>query len=55
MASERRIPMEECEHNWEESVSSQWSNDVVCEVYCDKCHTYGEKTYATGKIYWPCT
>jgi hypothetical protein len=51
----RVIPNQECEHEWEESVSSQFSNEYAVEVYCAKCSTYGEKTYATGEVYWPCT
>lgn len=55
MSDKRHIPNEECEHVWEESVSSQFSNEYAVEVYCNKCHTYGEKTYATGEVFWPCT
>lgn len=45
--------MFECQHEWEESVSSQFSNENFTEVYCDKCHTYGEKNNKTGEVYWP--
>ena len=49
------MTMFECEHEWEETYSSQFTNEFVTEVYCDKCHSYGEKTNETGEIYWPCT
>lgn len=55
MADERRIPNQECEHDWEETYSSQGTNEWFTEVYCAKCCTYGEKTNATGIVYWPCT
>lgn len=52
---ERIIPNQVCEHDWQESVSSQFSNEYHTEVYCAKCCTYGEKDNADGSIYWPCT
>jgi hypothetical protein len=45
----------ECEHEWEESVSSQFSNEFEVEVYCHKCSTYGSKNYETGEVFWPVT
>jgi hypothetical protein len=53
--SERVIPNEVCEHDWQESVSSQFSSEYQVEVYCDKCHTYGSKDLKTGDVFWPCT
>lgn len=52
--AKRRIPNEECQHDWEETVSSQYSNEYVTEVYCAKCCTYGQKDNSTGEISWPC-
>ncbi|AYJ87628.1 hypothetical protein D3Y57_19015 [Sphingomonas paeninsulae] len=51
----RSIPNQICSHDWQESVSSQFSNEYRVEVYCPKCCTYGEKEYETGEITWPCT
>ena len=53
--TDRTIPNQVCDHDWEETVSSQFTNEFHTEVYCAKCHTYGEKDNSTGEIFWPAT
>jgi len=55
MSDNRTIPNEACEHDWEETISSQFTNEYSTEVYCAKCSTYGEMDNETGKVFWPCT
>ena len=55
MVDDRIVPNQVCEHEWEETMSSQYTNEFFTEMYCAKCCTYGEKTNKTGEIYWPCT
>ncbi len=55
MGNDRIIPNTVCEHDWDETISSQFTNEYQTEVYCAKCSTYGEKDNKTGEVFWPCT
>ena len=48
-------PIVGCSHNWEESVDSQFSNETSADVKCTKCGMIGEKTIATGEVFFPAT
>ncbi len=44
-----------CSHDWKEPVDSQFSNETHTEVKCTKCGMVGEKTIATGEVFFPAT
>jgi hypothetical protein len=45
------INWDECEHGWQEDISSVSGNGA----HCVKCGVPGEINRATGEIYWPAT
>lgn len=44
-----------CDHDWEESVSSQFSSETQTDVSCTKCHMPGSLDNASREVYWPAT
>ncbi len=48
-------PIVGCTHDWRESIDTQFCNEHCTEVKCTKCGMYGEKTIATGEVFFPAT
>lgn len=44
-----------CDHDWEEMVDSQFSNEKVEAVVCNKCGCHGSRDMLTGFVFWPAT
>ena len=44
-----------CSHDWREPVDTQFCNEKYTEVKCTKCGMVGEKTIATGEVFFPAT
>lgn len=44
-----------CSHVWQEVTDSQFSNETHTEVRCVKCGMAGEKTIASGQVFFPAT
>ena len=42
-------------HDWREPVDTQFCNEKYTEVKCTKCGMVGEKTIATGEVFFPAT
>jgi hypothetical protein len=48
-------PVVGCPHIWQETVDSQFSNLTHVEVKCVRCGMVGERTVATGEVFFPAT
>ena len=48
-------PVVSCSHDWKEPVDTQFCNEKYTEVKCTKCGMVGEKTIATGEVFFPAT
>lgn len=48
-------PVVGCSHDWREPVDTQFCNETHTEVKCTKCGMVGEKTLATGEVFFPAT
>jgi hypothetical protein len=46
---------DDCEHEWEPVIDSQFSNETHTDVRCKKCGCPGERDEKTGEVYWPAT
>lgn len=44
-----------CSHDWREPIDTQFCNELYTEVKCTKCGMVGEKTIATGEVFFPAT
>jgi hypothetical protein len=44
-----------CSHDWREPIDTQFCNEKYAEVKCTKCGMVGEKTIATGEVFFPAT
>jgi hypothetical protein len=50
-----RPAWDKCAHEWRELVDSMYSNERQVEVKCNVCGCPGERTIATGEVFWPAT
>jgi hypothetical protein len=48
-------PVAGCSHIWQETVDSQFSSETRVDVRCVKCGMAGERTVATGEVFFPAT
>ncbi len=48
-------PIVGCSHDWREPIDTQFCNEKYTEVKCTKCGMVGEKTIATGEVFFPAT
>ena len=46
---------ENCEHEWEAEVDSQFTNENEEDVKCIKCKCPGSRDINSGSVYWPAT
>ncbi len=46
---------ETCEHEWEDKIDSQFSNEYVEDVICSRCACSGSRDRVTGIVTWPAT
>ena len=45
----------DCAHEWLALVDSMYSNEHQEDVRCSVCGCPGERTTATGEVFWPAT
>ena len=43
----------DCEHEWQEAEDSMATPETHTDVACKKCDCPGERTEATGEVFWP--
>lgn len=44
-----------CEHEWQVEMDSQFHSEVETSVKCVKCGCHGARDNKTGQIFWPAT
>jgi len=44
-----------CKHEWNEVVDSQFHSEWYVDVRCGKCGCPGERDKHTQKVFWPAT
>ena len=49
------VDPQECDHEWDAEITSQFSNEHFTAVRCKKCGVSGEQDNKTGETTWPCT
>ena len=50
-----RPAFDKCTHEWRALVDSMYSNEHQEEVRCAVCGCPGDRTIATGEVFWPAT
>lgn len=48
-------PWGTCSHEWAQVADSQLLDESREDVRCIRCQCPGERTIATGKVFWPAT
>ena len=50
-----RPAWDECKHDWRALVDSMYSSEHQEDVKCSVCGCPGDRTIATGEVFWPAT